>query len=70
MLFETERNKPWAVECYGKDGHYNAEMSFNAQMVSSGLAFTNKAYSKRYVNNEEEAKLSNKGMWQGTLIEP
>jgi len=49
--------------------HVNGE-DIGEFMVLSGLALAYRRYSKKYVNVEDKARESERGIWQGMFLEP
>lgn len=49
---------------------FAGKKSINELMVRNGMALAYRTYSKHYIEYEEAAKRANRGLWQGTFVEP
>ena len=49
---------------------FSGGINLNATMVKEGWAIAYRYFSKDYVNEEEIAKIKQKGIWQGSFVEP
>ena len=45
-------------------------MDMGAWMVSQGWAVAYRRFSKKYIKLEEEAKIKNRGVWDGEFLMP
>ena len=59
-----DRYGRFVSECFTKD------LNLNSTMVKDGWAIAYRYFSEDYIPEEEIAKRSKKGIWQGTFIEP
>ncbi len=59
-----DRYGRFVSECFTKD------LNLNSTMVKDGWAIAYKYFSEDYIPEEEIAKRSKIGIWQGTFIEP
>ena len=67
------------IECHGKKRDryqrliavcFLRHIDLNAYMVRNGWALAYRRYSKDYISEELEAKVSSSGMWRGDFIPP
>lgn len=49
---------------------YANKINLNSTMVKEGWAIAYRYYSFDYINEEEIAKKNNRGIWQGSFLEP
>ncbi len=62
---QRDRYKRIIGDCYNKNKN-----NINALMVLFGHAVAYERYSKKYILQEEKAKLNEKGIWQGNFDRP
>ena len=49
---------------------YANEINLNSTMVEEGWAIAYRYYSNDYIKEEENAKKNNRGIWEGSFLEP